>query len=306
MTDTTPYSVPKEPGRWRALTLAAVVHAALFALLWFGVRWQSETPVAIEAEVWSPQVREAAPRPQPEPEPEIKPEPKPEVKPIPKPAEVEPPVVKPPVVKPDIALELEKKRKAQQQKEREQLARLEKQRAEDKRRAEDKQLAEEKRIEKEKADALAKKKREADDLKKQMADKKRQQELLDQALRNKARNEDLKRMMAQAGTGGTGDAPKTQGSRGSAEYSSRVGAKIKSNTIFNVPENVAGNPAVEYAVELLPDGSIRRPIRKLKSSGVAGFDEAVLNAIEKSQPYPPDKSGTVPSGFNVIHRPKDQ
>lgn len=276
MTAATPYFVPQEPGRWRALTLAAVVHAALVVFLWFGVRWQNEVPVAIEAEVWSPQAREAAPRP--EPEPEVTPEPQPMKMETPKPV-----VIAPPVVKPDIALEQEKKRKAQQQ-EREEQA----------------------RIEKDKTDKLAKKKREAEDLKKAAADKKHKDEAETQRLA-KARDEEMRRITdGVTGTGGTGTAPKTQGSRGNAEYAGRVGAKIKSNTVFNVPDNLPGNPAVEYAVELLPDGSIRRPIRKTRSSGVPGFDEAVLNAIEKSQPYPPDKSGTVPSGFNIVHRPKDQ
>jgi colicin import membrane protein len=51
---------------------------------------------------------------------------------------------------------------------------------------------------------------------------------------------------------------------------------------------------------------LRGTPRKLRSSGIAAFDDAVLRAIELSQPFPPDKSGTVPSGFPVIHRPKDQ
>src|SRR2546425_3592245 len=103
-----PYVVPDEPGRWSALALAAAMHAALFAFLWIGIRWQNEPPVAIEAEVWSPDVREAAPRPQPEPVVVPKPvvEPPPVVKEIPKPQ-----VVEPPAPKPDIALEQEKKRK---------------------------------------------------------------------------------------------------------------------------------------------------------------------------------------------------
>ncbi|MDP5009403.1 MAG: hypothetical protein NWQ13_10600, partial [Glaciimonas sp.] len=46
-----PYAVPQEPGRWRAIALAAIVHAALFLFLWAGVRWQSEVPIAVEAEV---------------------------------------------------------------------------------------------------------------------------------------------------------------------------------------------------------------------------------------------------------------
>lgn len=296
MTDFAPYKVPKEPGRWRAILLAALVHAALFSLLWFGIRWQNEAPVAVEAEVWSPQPREAAPQPQPAPEPEIKPEPKPDpvIKEIPKPQ-----VVKPPVANPDIALEQEKKRKLQEEKKRLEQERQEKQ----------KKIAaqktEEKRIEKERIDA-AKKKNEAEEIKKAAAEKLRKQQIEAEArIAEQRRQENLARMTNQAGAGGSGDAPKAQGGRAAPGYSQRVGAKIKSNTVFDVPDDLPGNPPVEYAVELLPDGSLRG-LRKIRSSGVPGFDEAVRRAIEKSVPYPPDSSGTAPAGFNVIHRPKDQ
>ena len=119
------------------------------------------------------------------------------------------------------------------------------------------------------------------------------------------RQEDIARMKSQAGSGGSGEAPKAQGGRADSSYIQRVGAKIKSNTVFDVPDELAGNPAVDYAVELLPDGSLRG-LRKLKSSGVPGFDEAVKRAIERSVPYPPDKSGIAPSGFTLSHKPKDQ
>jgi colicin import membrane protein len=279
MTDAILYSVPPEPGRWRAFTLAAVVHAALLAFLWFSVRWQSETPVAVEAEVWSPQVREAAPRP----EPEVKPE----VKEIPKPA-----VVEAPVARPDIALEQEKKRKEKEQKIRDETIRLEKQKAE------------QKRLEKEKIEAQ--KKRELDEAKKTKAEKQRQEQAEAKKL-DEERAKEMRRIAGStSGTGNTGDAEKRQGSRGDGEYGQKIGAKIKSNTVFNLSDSTPGNTPVEYAVELLPDGSIRRPIRKLKSSGIPGFDEAVLNAIEKSQPFPPDKSGQVPSSVTIVHKPKDQ
>jgi colicin import membrane protein len=93
-----PYYLPQEPGRWRAIAMAVFVHALLFSFLWVGIRWQNDTPQTIEAEVWSPQVQEAAPPPPPpEPQPDVK-QPEPEVK-------------EPPVVQPDIALEQEKKKK---------------------------------------------------------------------------------------------------------------------------------------------------------------------------------------------------
>lgn len=318
MSDSTPYNMPKEPGRWRAILLATVVHAALFGLLWFGIRWQSETPVAIEAEVWSPQAREAAPRPQPVPQPEVKPEPAPpEPKPVIKEAP-KPPVVEKPVEKPDIALEQEKKRveekkrlddEQRKEKERQQKAREEEERQQ--KLAE--QKAEEKRIEKEKQEKLAatKKKAEAEELKKKQvaekaaAEKLKAQLAAEEKAAEKRHNENLERMTAQAGTGGAGNAPKTQGGRADSDYAGRVASKIKSNTVFNVSEALSGNPPVEYEVQLLPDGSLRA-VRKVKSSGVPGFDEAVARAIERSSPFPPDRSGTVPSSFNVIHRPKDQ
>src|SRR5437879_6461925 len=107
MTDTTFYSIPQEPGRWRAIALAALVHVALLAFLWIGVRWQNETPVAVEAEVWSLQPQEAAPEPKPQPEPKIVEQPLEKPEPAPPPVKVipQPPVVAPTLPNPDIALQ---------------------------------------------------------------------------------------------------------------------------------------------------------------------------------------------------------
>ncbi|MFT5591495.1 MAG: colicin import membrane protein [Bradyrhizobium sp.] len=320
------YEIPKEPGRWRAITLAVAVHGALLILLWIGVRWQNDTPLVVEAEVWSPQIREAAPKPQPEPEPEVKEPPKPVPKEVPepvappKPVEKVAPVIKPPVIDPEIALEQEKKRKAEQLKERLEEDRQEKL----KKLAKEKQLAQEKqdkldakeKLEKQakldakekqdKQDKLAKQEaQEKADLKKAELEKKRKQDEADNKRLAAIRDTEMKRITGVAvGPGGSGDAPKSQGPRGDPSYIQKVGAKIRSNTVFNGAEDVEGNPQVEYAVDLLPDGSVRG-IRKLKTSGIPGFDEAVRRAIEKSQPFPADKSGTVPSGITVAHKPKD-
>jgi len=289
MTEATPYIVPKEPGGARALVFAALVHAALLLFLWFGVMWQNDTPVTIEAEVWDPVPREAAPLPEP---PQVKqpdPEPRRVVKEPPKPK-----VEEPPVAKPDIALEKEKKRKEEEKKRKEDEERL----AKEKKRLEEEKLAkleEAKRLEKEKAEKA----------KKEAAEKKRKQDEADQKLMAKLREEDMKRITGAVGTGGTGEAPKSQGGRADGDYVQRIAAKIRSNIAFIVPEGLQGNPPVEYEVRLLPDGSVAG-IRKLKSSGVPGFDEAVSRAIERSQPYPRDKSGAVPSTFIGIHKPKDQ
>jgi colicin import membrane protein len=353
MEDKTPYTIPEEPGRWRAFTLAVLVHLLLLAFLWIGVRWQNETPVAVEAEIWNPQAQQAAPKPQPEPEPVQPPPPRVVEAPKPQPAapverHVERPVEKP-LPNPDIALEQERKKRLKEEKEKER--RLEEEREEREDREEQKKLAQkkqeqaearkkelakaeadkERRLEAEKERRLeaererrlqaeAEKKREAEEeRKRELAEAEKKRKLAEAEKKKRAqaaeeakaaeqrRIEDLSRMTAQAaGSGGNGEAARSQGAaRADAGYAAKVGGKIKSNTIFNVPDELANNPAVEYSVDLLPDGSVRS-IRKLKGSGVPGFDEAVKRAIEKSQPFPPDKSGRAPSGFTVSHKPKDQ
>jgi colicin import membrane protein len=90
-----------DPGRIESAVLAALVHLVLFALLFFGVQWQSNRPEAVTVELWDlpPVVAEIPPLPAPPAEPlPVKAE---EPKPVPK---AEP--------KPDIALKekLEKKK----------------------------------------------------------------------------------------------------------------------------------------------------------------------------------------------------
>lgn len=310
MTGNSPYSVPKEPGSIRAIILAAAVHAVLFAFLWFGIHWQSQQPIAVEAEVWSPDIKEAAP---PAPEPTPVPQPTPEPKPEPVVQETAPPkVVTPPLPDPEIALEREKKRKEQERKDQQRQEDLEKQQKLQKEQVEeerkDKLKAEaEQKAAKDKAAAQEKQKQDA--ARKLEADAAKKKQAADAAAETKRRSDEMKRMLGQAvGNGGansSGTAAQSQGPRGDPGYGQKVGAKIKSNIIFNVPESLAGNPDVQFDVQLLPDGSVAS-IRLKKSSGVSGFDEAVKRAIEKAAPYPKDKTGTVPSSFIGTHRPKDQ
>ena len=335
MNDSIPYRMPREPGRWRAIGLAAVVHAALFAFLWFGVSWQNDTPVAVEAEVWNLQAREAAPRAQvPPPAPPSVAAPVPVPKAAPVPDAPAPKLEAPQPKAPDIALEQERKRRELQRIEEQaetdarrqmqarlKLAEAKKQKAQE---AREQEAAQKRAVQvSQAADALARKKLDAekklDADKRLVAEKKlasEKQLVAEKQARLAAANdqklaalhdEQVRRLTdsAAVGSGGNGDAARSQGMRADTSYIQKVGAKIKSNTIFNGAEELTSNPAVEFAVELLPDGSIRR-LRKTRSSGVPGFDEAVSRAIEKSQPFPPDKSGTAPSAFTVSHRPKDQ
>jgi TonB family protein len=88
-------------------------------------------------------------------------------------------------------------------------------------------------------------------------------------------------------------------------YARKVAGIIKSHTIL--PQNdIEGNPAVEFLIELQSDGGLRSELKMTKSSGIAAFDQAVKRAIEKSIPFPPDPStGKVPGRITLTHRLKD-
>ncbi|MBI4292395.1 MAG: TonB C-terminal domain-containing protein [Betaproteobacteria bacterium] len=92
---------PRDPGAAPAAVLSILVHALLFAFLFFGVHWVSKTPDAVVVELWDRPPSVEPPAVQPAPKVEPKPAPKPEPKPEPK--------VEPKPSKPDIALEKEKK-----------------------------------------------------------------------------------------------------------------------------------------------------------------------------------------------------
>src|SRR5690606_14234391 len=211
-------------------------------------------------------------------------------------------------------LEEEQKRKLEEEKQR----KLEEERklAEEKKRREDDQrkLAEEKKRQEEEQRKLAEEKKRKEEEQRKLAEEKKRKEAEARKLAEaKAREEklaaerrkaDIERMMAQVGAGGAGSAAQAQGGRANANYIGRLAGKIKSNTVFAEPPGMAGNPAVEYTVELLPDGSVRS-IRKLKSSQLPGFDEAVERAIRRSEPFPPDESGKVISSFTFTHSVKE-
>lgn len=67
------------------------------------------------------------------------------------------------------------------------------------------------------------------------------------------------------------------------EYVARIVAKIRRNIVL--PPGVANDARAEFAVTLLPGGTVLNA-RLLKSSGFDAYDNAVERAIIKSQPLP--------------------
>ncbi|MFL6632514.1 MAG: cell envelope integrity protein TolA [Massilia sp.] len=305
-----PYHVPPEPNRWPAIGLAVGVHALLLAFLVIGVSWQNNAPVAVEAEIWDVTTQTAAP-PAPAPEPEPEPETPP---PQPAPKAVEPPPVvdKPQPKQPDIALEREKKRK-------EELKR--------KQIEEERELAEQKRAEEKKAKALAEKKereleekkakadaekKEAEQKKKDEAEKKKKEEAekkkkaaAEQKKVDAARAEEMRRITGAAGNPtSTGSAEKSTAPRIDKGYSAAITAKVKGNTSYAGSLDEPGNPTATFRVEQLPTGEIIS-VKKIKSSGVPSFDDAVEKGITKSSPLPKKKDGTVERSLVIEFHMKD-
>lgn len=67
------------------------------------------------------------------------------------------------------------------------------------------------------------------------------------------------------------------------EYTGKISAKIRRGIL--IPQDVPNDARAEFAVTVLPDGSVES-LRILKSSGYAAYDKAVMRAIHKAQPLP--------------------
>lgn len=106
-----------------------------------------------------------------------------------------------------------------------------------------------------------------------------------------------------AGSGGGAGSGIGTGGTASPGYADRVRAKVKPNIVFD-PEAVSGNPSAVVSVQMAPDGSILSR-RLTKSSGNGAYDEAVLRAVDRSDPLPRDTGGKAPSSVILTFRPKE-
>jgi colicin import membrane protein len=309
------FAPPPQRGTFRAVLLALIAHALLIIALTWGVSWRREAENdAVEAELWSSTIQQAAPRavaptpPAPAPAPTPAPPPPP---PPPPPQAARPPEPAPPPPKqPDIALEREKKLKEQKEREREEeVARQQQQKKLEAARKAAQEKKEQEAKERERAEEEAERKKEqqqklAEAKKKQEAEaaKKKEAEAKAAAQAAADRAATLKRMQAMAGTGGEGNAARSSGPSGS--YGGKVAAAVRPNVVFPEAELVNGNPGAEFDVRLAPDGTIVGTPTLVKTSGLPNWDEAALRALQKTEKLPRDVDGTVPPRLIVTLRPK--
>ena len=237
---------PRQPGRIRSVFLAVAVHAAFFALIVFGVTWQSRPDVPVQAELWDklpPAPSKAAPKAEPKPaeaEP-VKEQPEP-VKTAPKPPEVKPEPLKP---DPAIAKKLEREKREKEKQEKAELERAQKQKEDEARKKRDKEETEKKKREEEK-------RRKDDELAKAEAEKARAQAAV-------AKKSEID------------------------GYIERIKNSIRGRA--NVPDTVTGNPEVQVRIRVLPGGEVL-DITITKRSGNPTYDAAIERGIRSASPLP--------------------
>ena len=97
----------------------------------------------------------------------------------------------------------------------------------------------------------------------------------------------------------------TGGASGAAlgTWGGKVSSLIRSNTAFQIPAELRGNPRAEFAVSVMPDGSIVG-VRLTRSSGVPAWDQAAERAIRRSDPLPRPPPGA-PRELAIAHGPRD-
>jgi colicin import membrane protein len=294
------FAPPPTPGLVRALGLAILAHALLLVALTLGVQWKRDAPtVTAQAELWSAIPEEAAPpEPTPAPEPVQAPEPPQPPEPVvaPKPA--------PPTPDADIAVAREKARLQKEEKtkqdqiaqQKQKLAQIQQDKLQKEKLQKEKLQKEKLQLEKDSKDKALKDKR--------LKEAKAAEETKKLAL---LRDQNLARLKGLAGgPSGNGDASSkgvaAQSSGPSPGYAGLIKALLKRNTTYT--ETVTGNPAAEVEVRTSPDGTIIS--RKLvKSSGIKSWDDAVLNAIDKTEVLPRDVDGRVPSPMIIVHSPNN-
>lgn len=273
----------EEPGAHSAAVLAVLVHLILFAVLFFGVHWQSRPPEPVSVELWLPpppppvieRVEEkpvpviappAPPRPEPKveetkpdiaikskPEPKLKPKPEPvkpklePVKPKPKPEPLPPrPKPKPEAVKPKP----------------------------------------------EPAKSMPDVRPRVDEMQTRMREELAREQ---NSLKVDRERLDIKNQLLRD------QAAAQKGSLDS--YIGKIQSKVKGNWIL--PIDLKGNPVAVFVVIQLPTGEVLSAQLK-KSSGNASFDSAVERAIVKSSPLPkPEKGELFFRELTLTFRPHD-
>jgi colicin import membrane protein len=302
-----------------SVLFSIVVHLLLVAALTWGVSWNYHQPQTMEAELWQSLPQLAAPKLEEAPIERPTPSPVPEEKaPPPKPINNAQAIREAQIA----TARLKKIEEEQLEKDRQERILLENERLKKEKAEKEKEKAEKEKADKEKLEKerLKKEKLEKEKLEKEKADKdKKAKEKLEATKAEKdaqrkqeedkkteaIRQESLKRVNGMLGASGAPNATGTalHSAGPSASYAGRLKGRVKPNIIY--PEiSVSENPSAEVLVKLAPDGTIVS--KKLtKPSGNSAWDTAVLKAIDKTEKFPRDTDGSVPSEIVFTFTPNE-
>jgi colicin import membrane protein len=254
-----------DPGRVLSALLAAAMHAVLFLVLIFGVRWQNRPPEAVQVELWNPPavappVEEPKPVPKAEPAPPpvfVKPEPE-----VPKPEIVEkkaPPPPKPtPVAKVESRVEPKPAPKPVPVK------------------------------------PIAK----VEPFKPRVDETKRFQEELAREQASLAVDRERQRLREQAASDATAARNKSM-----ADWVGKVAAKVRGNVVL--PPDIQGNPEAIFDVVQLPNGEVLQVKLRKSSGHRALDDAIERAILKSSPLPKPDRSESAPRAFELKYRPLD-
>lgn len=281
--NTRPAPPASSPGRWLSLLLTLAVHIGLFLFLFFGIRWQTIPPAALEVSLASapPPAATPAPEPKPAPKPEPKPEPppapkpqpKPEPKPEPKPAPPKPEIAVKPPPKPEPKPEPKPQPKPEPKPQPKPQPK-----PEPKPQPKPQPKPEPKPTPKPAAKPVPKPepKPVQDDYMKELLARETQ------AAQN-ARLEDLLRQEA-ARAGAQSDLD---------QYRNAIAAKVRGKLLR--PPGLSGNPEAVFEVDQLPGGEVLA-VRLKRSTGIPTLDDAIHRAILSASPLP------LPARTNLFQR----
>jgi colicin import membrane protein len=275
---------------------SALVHGVLLMGLVIGVQWKTKPPenLPVRVEIFS--LPAAAIKPPPVVQEQVQPAPAP-VKPAPTPL---------PENKVDISIEKKAQAKLDEQE------KLEAKKEADAKKAKaDEKLKEDKlKEDKLKADKVAKEKarQEKVALDKANLEKAEQEKLTQTKAEEKSREDALRKIIASAGSTSGNSTDKNAEKSGvggnalSASDITRLQNMIRSNTVFQIPESMKGNPEAEFVVSLMPDCTVVG-VKLKKSSGLSNWDDAAERAISRIKQFPRPASGVCATSYAVTHKP---
>lgn len=253
-----------------AFSAALGMHLALVAGLLISLNWSRQPPKPVQAELWS-----GLPALVLTPAAKVEPQKAPEPRPAPKTAE-----------KADISLEKKKQEMAKAEALKKEAERKETERKEAERKETEKKLAEQKKRDEARAKAKLEERRKA--------------ELarlgIDPNAKDAQKGKDI---ATKSGLPGGAELGAKTGEL--ADYAAMIRARVLTRIRFD-PARAPNNPEVIFMVEQLPTGEISS-VKRIKSSGVPPWDDAVERAIKASDPLPKKKDGSVERVLELRFRP---